>query len=243
MGWHARAGSGPRRRAGFRIAEALSQHVVADVGQIPARRVDASTRFLQSLTARITASSAHQEIDRRRARSPRAFAEQLARVYGRDFTQPTYIAAMALISRLRLGEQDDVALLLAPYLDGTQNSLARPSQSRSRHTCCSSSSPAAPATTARRRWCCARRQRLHRQGELREFMPLHGGWSDSLFMDVPILAKAGALSGDRRYFDMAARHVTFMQQMVLGPTASTVTRPRPTPRGDVAMRSPPSAWR
>jgi len=52
-------------------------------------------------------------------------------------------------------------------------------------------------------------------GELREFMPLHGGWSDSLFMDVPILAKAGALTGDRRYFDMATRHVAFMQQIVL----------------------------
>jgi rhamnogalacturonyl hydrolase YesR len=54
-------------------------------------------------------------------------------------------------------------------------------------------------------------------GELREFMPLHGGWSDSLFMDVPILAAAGALTGDKRYFDMAARHVAFMQQIVLRP--------------------------
>jgi rhamnogalacturonyl hydrolase YesR len=48
-------------------------------------------------------------------------------------------------------------------------------------------------------------------------MPLHGGWSDSLFMDVPILAKAGALTGDRRYFDMAARHVAFMQRIVRRP--------------------------
>jgi rhamnogalacturonyl hydrolase YesR len=48
-------------------------------------------------------------------------------------------------------------------------------------------------------------------------MPLHGGWSDSLFMDVPILAMAGALTGERRYFDMAARHVAFMQQIVLRP--------------------------
>jgi rhamnogalacturonyl hydrolase YesR len=46
-------------------------------------------------------------------------------------------------------------------------------------------------------------------------MPLNGGWSDSLFMDVPILAKAGALTGDRRYFDMAARHIAFMQAIVL----------------------------
>src|SRR6185503_14840563 len=54
-------------------------------------------------------------------------------------------------------------------------------------------------------------------GDLREFMPLNGGWSDSLFMDVPILAMAGTVTGERRYFDMAARHVAFMQQIVLRP--------------------------
>ena len=51
-------------------------------------------------------------------------------------------------------------------------------------------------------------------GSLREFMPLNGGWSDSLFMDIPILAKAGALSGERRYFEMAARHFAYMQKIV-----------------------------
>src|SRR5262249_40076089 len=51
-------------------------------------------------------------------------------------------------------------------------------------------------------------------GELREFMPLHGGWSDSIFMDVPILAKAGTLTGERKYFDMAARHLRYMQKIV-----------------------------
>src|SRR5262249_7977448 len=50
-------------------------------------------------------------------------------------------------------------------------------------------------------------------GELREFMPLHGGWSDSIFMDVPILAKAGTLTGERKYFDMAARHLRYMQKI------------------------------
>jgi rhamnogalacturonyl hydrolase YesR len=51
-------------------------------------------------------------------------------------------------------------------------------------------------------------------GSLREFMPLNGGWSDSFFMDIPILAKAGALSGERKYFDMAARHFVYMQKIV-----------------------------
>ena len=49
-------------------------------------------------------------------------------------------------------------------------------------------------------------------GNLRELMSSRtAGWSDSLFMDVPILAMAVAPSGERRYFDMAARHVAFME--------------------------------
>lgn len=200
------------------FTEALSRHVVADVGQIPARRVDASTRVLQTLTSPIGASQARQEIDRRLARSPRAFAEELARTYGRDFAQPNYIAAMAVISRLRLGQRDEVTQLLAPYLEGARDSFARPSQSSlaahllfgeyARRT----GDERAKALVGR-----AAASGLTDAGELREFMPLNGGWSDSLFMDVPILARAGALTGDRRYFDMAARHVAFMQQIVLRP--------------------------
>ena len=111
------------------LVDALSQNLVIDIGRIPAQRVDVSTRLLQSITAGITVSNAHQEIERRLARSPRAVAEELARVYGRQFTEPNYIAAMALVSRLRLGERDEIAQLLAPYLDGAKDSFARPSQS------------------------------------------------------------------------------------------------------------------
>jgi rhamnogalacturonyl hydrolase YesR len=199
------------------LAEALSDNVVAEIGGIPARRVDASAKILDALTAPIERSGAHQELERRMARSPRVFAEQLARVYGRDFAQPNYIAAMAIISRLRLGEQADVAQLVAPYFDGTRDSFARPSQSSlAAHLLffelARNGDERAKALVLR-----AAGSGFTDAGELREFMPLHGGWSDSLFMDVPILAKAGALSDDRRYFDMAARHVAFMQKIVLRP--------------------------
>ena len=200
------------------LVDALSQNVVIDVGRIPARQVDAATRFLQSVPGGIAASSAHQEIARRLARSPRALAEELARVYGHEFAQPSYIAAMALVSRLRLGERDEVARVIAPFLDGTQDSFARPSQSSlashflfveyARRT----GNDRAKALALR-----AAASGFTESGDLREFMPLNGGWSDSLFMDVPILAMAGALTGERRYFDMAARHVAFMQQIVLRP--------------------------
>jgi rhamnogalacturonyl hydrolase YesR len=200
------------------LVDALSQNAVIDIGRIPSRRVEASTRFLQALTADIAVSSAHQEIERRLARSPRTLAEELARVYGQQFAQPNYIGAMALVSRLRLGQGDDVARLLAPYLEGTQDSFARPSQSSlASHLLFFEYAQRAGDDRAKALVLRAAASGFTESGGLREFMPLHGGWSDSLFMDVPILALAGALTGERRYFDMAARHVAFMQQMLLRP--------------------------
>jgi hypothetical protein len=198
------------------LADALLQNVVADVGRIPARRVSAEAGILDALTAPLALSEARQEMERRQTRSPRQLAEQLAGVYGRDFTQPTYIAAMALISRLRLGHATDVAPLVAPYLAGTSDSFARPSQSPlAAHMLFFELARRSGDERARALVVRAANSGLTGSGELRDFMPLHGGWSDSLFMDVPILAKAGALTGDRRYFDMAARHVAFMQKIVL----------------------------
>jgi hypothetical protein len=198
------------------LVDALSQNVVIDVGRIPSRRVDASARLLGSLTEAITSSNAHQEIERRQARSPRALAEELARIYGREFTQPNYIGAMALVSRLRLGEREDVERQLAPYLTGAKDSFARPSQSSlASHLLFFEYARRAGDDRAKALVLRVAGSGFTENGELREFMPLHGGWSDSLFMDVPILAMAGAVTGERRYFDMAARHIAFMQQTVL----------------------------
>jgi unsaturated rhamnogalacturonyl hydrolase len=210
------------------LAEALSQNVVSDIGRIPSRGVAATVKLLPMLTTPIQPSDARQELERRAARSPRAFAEELSRIYGREFGQPTYIAAMAIISRLRLGHVRDVSQLVAPYLTGASDSFARPSQSAlaahllffelargDRGIRLQPDPPATGDDRAKQLVVRAASSAFMESGELREFMPLHGGWTDSLFMDVPILAAAGALTGDRRYFDMAARHVAFMQNIVL----------------------------
>jgi len=125
---------------------------------------------------------------------------------------------MALVSRLRLDERDEVAGLLSPYLDGTKDSFAKPSQSSlAAHLAFFEYTRRAGDDRAKALVVRAANSGFTENGGLREFMPLHGGWSDSLFMDVPILAMAGALTGERRYFDMAARHVAFMQQIVRRP--------------------------
>jgi rhamnogalacturonyl hydrolase YesR len=52
---------------------------------------------------------------------------------------------------------------------------------------------------------------------MREAMPYHDRYSDSVFMGTTILAQAGALTGERRYFEMADRHLRYMQKLVLRP--------------------------
>src|SRR5439155_18412508 len=54
-------------------------------------------------------------------------------------------------------------------------------------------------------------------GEMKESMPFHDEMSDSVFMAIPLLAKAGKLTGNPKYFDMAARHLAFMQKLDLRP--------------------------
>ncbi len=52
-------------------------------------------------------------------------------------------------------------------------------------------------------------------GRMKESMPYHNQFSDSIFMGTAIVAQAGALTGERKYFDMAARHLAFMQKLDL----------------------------
>jgi len=202
----------------FGLAVALSQTAVGTIGRIPVQRVEAKPGVLQALPAGIVPSEAHREIDRRKARSPREMAEELSKIYGLDFNQPTYIATMALIGQLRLGHTAEVAKLAAPYLEGSKDSFAQPSQSSlASHVLFFE---LAQRTGDERATKLVRRvadSGFTATGEMKEFMPLHGGWSDSVFMDIPILAKAGTLTGERKYFDMAARHFAFMQKIVRRP--------------------------
>lgn len=198
------------------LATALSEYRVAEVGWIPVQRVRANRGVLDALPKTIDRSGAHQEIARRQSRSPRQLAEELAQYYGHDFDQPTYIPGMALIGRMRLGQVDATARIVAPYVDGVKDPLVRPSSlilaghlvfaelgertGDSRYT-----------SLARK----AADLAFTENGEMKEAMPFHDEMSDSVFMATPLLAKTGRLTGDRKYFEMAARHVAFMQELVL----------------------------
>lgn len=197
----------------------LSSLVVAEIGRIPARAAPEKGSPLAAIKAKdLTPSEAHTEMDRRRARTPRVLADELAQFYGHDFDQPLYIQAIALIAQIRLGHVDDVKKLVEPYVNGTKDSLQRPnSLVMAGHTL---------FTELARKTGDARYVQMVKKvgdlgfeadGRMKESMPYHDEYSDSVYMGTAIAAQAGALTGDKKYFDLAARHVAFMQKLVLRP--------------------------
>ena len=201
----------------FGLAHALSQNAVAGVGRIPTLLNNAPTGILKSVNAP-PRSEAHREIDRRLSRTPHQLAEELAQYYGHDFDQVAYIQAVALIGQLRLGHQSDVERLVSPFVDGSKDSLAKPSgPTLAGHLVFAD---LAERTHDPRYLRLVERTAdlgFTASGEMKESMPLHDEMSDSVFMACPILASAGKLTGEFKYFDMAARHLSFMQKLCLRP--------------------------
>jgi rhamnogalacturonyl hydrolase YesR len=200
------------------LADALSRNAVAGVGRTPARRVEPGAALLSALPQRIPKSEAHLELERRLARSPRQIAEQLAEYYGREFNEPVYIPAMALVARLRLGSLEDVERLAAPFVDGRRDALAQATSSTlGGHLLFAE---IAERTGDAHYIALVRKAAdlgFTQNGAMKDAMPLHNEMSDAVFMACPLLAKAGKLTHERKYFDLALRHLEFMQKLCLRP--------------------------
>jgi len=201
----------------YGLGRALSA-AVAEVGAIPVQLASGPGTLLARNTDALEPSAARRELTRRLERTPRQLAEELAQFYGHDFDQPLYIGALALIAQLRLGHGEEVERLVRPYVDGTKDSLEHPSSLvLAGHLVFS----ALARTTAEARYGARVRAAadlgFEPDGRMKEAMPYHDGFSDSLFMGTVILTQAGALTGEPRYFDLAVRHVAFMRQLLLRP--------------------------
>ncbi|MCU1335844.1 MAG: hypothetical protein JWO19_1425 [Bryobacterales bacterium] len=202
------------------LAQALSTNAVAGVGRIPARVIiTARPTTLLSLPRQIPPSEAHLEMNRRRARSPQLLAEELGKYFGHDFNQLTYIPGIALIAQMRLGHLADVEKLAAPYLDPSRNVLNRAnSLTLAGHLVFAELAERGDQESAQRYAELVRKAAdlgFTESGEMRESMPFHDEMSDSVFMATPLVVRAGKLTGERKYFDLAARHFAFMQKLVL----------------------------
>ena len=190
------------------LAAALRSTPVALTGRIPAKAMEAS------LPESADESEAHRELASRLSRLPIRTAFDLAVFYGHNLDQVNYINTVALIAQLRLGNLPEARILAEPYASGAKDGLARPGSTilpgfllfaelaertgDARYTALVKKTADLAFTES---------------GEMKESMPFHDEMSDSVFMGTPILAWAGKLTGQRRYVDMAERHLIFMQRL------------------------------
>ena len=191
----------------------------------------------------IEKSEAHAELERRRARSPRQLAQELAAIYGRDFNQPWYIGAIALIARARLGDLADVRRLVEPYVDGSKDSLAHPSElvlgghiiftELARRT----GDPRYVAMVRK-----VADLGFDASGQMLEAMPYNDQFSDAVFMGTVILAQAGALTG-RTSIRLADRHLRFMEKLDLRPDGLYRHQPATDAAWGAATASRARIWR
>jgi hypothetical protein len=200
------------------LASALEAEDVAGVAPIPARRGAPEAGLLMALPSDLPPSPARIEIERRRARMPEALAALLAPIYGQSFDPPIYIDGMALIAHLALGNLAHVEALAAPYVDGTRDSLAGrfgvSSLVLAGHLVFAALAEETGDSRYLERARAAADFAFTESGEMLEAMPGHGEMSDAIFMGASILAAVGDLTGERRYFDMAARQIEFMNGLV-----------------------------
>ena len=190
------------------LGDALQKEAAAEVGTIPT-----TTKVP---TGAIATSPARAEMNRRLARSRQQVAAQLAVPYGHELKEAVYIPAVALIARLRMGALADVENIVAPYFTGAKNSMEKATSSHlSGHLIFADLAE----RTGKPRYVelvrAAADMAFNADGQMKEAMPLHNEMSDSVFMGTPILVKAGKLTGEQRYYDMAIRHMRFMQQLCL----------------------------
>jgi unsaturated rhamnogalacturonyl hydrolase len=200
------------------LTSKLENEVVAGVASIPARRVDAGASLLAAVPAEIAPSPARLEIERRRSRAPLEFARQLAPIYAQSFDPPWYVDGMGLIAQLGLGNLAHVESVVAPYVDGTRESLGgRFGVSTlviAGHLVFAALAEETGDPRYLERARAAADLAFDENGQMLEAMPGHGEMSDAVFMGTAILAAVGHLTGERRYFDMAIRHLAFMNELV-----------------------------
>lgn len=210
------------------LAQALTTSAACGLGTIPCHLVAPADlpNALNALAPSPQPSPAHVEKQRRLRRSALETATELARVYGHKLDPVSYIPALAIVGRMRLGEltQDDNALrdaetICQPYASGNQDSMPANGNGST------ISGHLVFAELARRTrdpaWTALVKKAadygFDDQGQPKESMPFHNEMSDSVFMGCAILAEAGALTGDSKYFEQCLRHLRFMETRCLRP--------------------------
>jgi unsaturated rhamnogalacturonyl hydrolase len=211
------------------LASALVRDLPCNTGSIPAIRVscpkETAHKFLLPLFDALstvefkTPSPARQQLQQRLNRTPLEVATQFSKRYGHDLSEVVYIPAVALIGRIRLGELTndsshlaDVQKIVEPFVSGKKLSLTqKPSGSHlSGHLVFGVLADATKDPRYLERVRAAANFGFDSAGKPLKVMPFHNEMSDAVFMGGPILAQAGRLTGEQKYYDMCLQNMRFM---------------------------------
>ncbi|MDF1811016.1 MAG: glycoside hydrolase family 88 protein [Verrucomicrobiales bacterium] len=139
-------------------------------------------------------------------RDPQTLINQLLDHYGKKFGG-SYVEALAVVVRARELGADAAKPVVAGQLSSPAD-LKSGSQVAGRLIFAelSAENPKAKQLTLE-----AANLGFAKDGKPLEAMPFHNEMSDAVFMSCPILAEAGALTGESRYFDQCVKHLQFIQ--------------------------------
>ncbi|MAS93759.1 MAG: hypothetical protein CMO55_11260 [Verrucomicrobiales bacterium] len=203
----------PETPEGLALSQALQENPPAEVGMVDVFTVKENEAGGLNSTPlshkREDVESARTEMLNRIERSPEELLEALAANYGNHFSG-SYIEALALMVKIDQQVANNGKELAEKFLT---DSPSLPNN------------PGAIAGTllytrfdedwAKDRILAVADMAFDENGDPLECMPIHQEMSDSVFMVCPILAYAGKISGEKKYYEQCIRHLKFMQNMCL----------------------------
>jgi rhamnogalacturonyl hydrolase YesR len=164
---------------------------------------------------------ARQQAQKLVSRSPQLVGSNLATVYGKQLSSVTYIPALAVLARMRLGPEryvEDARTAVQPYFRGERSAKPGSPVSLAGHLVFAELARATDDPDERNRYTelvrAAADLAFDGDGNLDLARLSSSKMSDAVFMAGPILASAGGLTGEKRYFDACAAHVRNMRKLV-----------------------------
>ena len=198
----------PDTSEGRTLGEALRQHPPAGVGMVKAflirRPEGAQPESVALPSAETSIPLAKEEMQARIARTPAEMLATLADHHGDRFSG-SYIEALAIMARAEGGLPHRSAELAREFLD---KSPALPTNGGAIAGTLLHATVDEP--WAKERVLAVADMAFDAEGKPLDAMPTHNEMSDAVFMGSPILAEAGRISGEDRYFEQALRNFRFI---------------------------------
>ncbi len=198
----------PDTAAGRALGRALQQHAPGEVGRVRVfvEKLSAegqweSTEWPWEGGEQVTAVA---EMQARTERSPETVLAQVAQHYGDRFGGG-YIDALAVMARMDGGLEHRAAALARTHLEKSPDLPKGASNIAGNLLYTRIDEP-----WARQRVLAVADMAFDASGEPLEAMPSHNEMSDQVFMGSPLLAEAGRISGEKRYYDQALQNYRFI---------------------------------